>query len=244
MSASATTTTISPGVLGSVKLPKVNAATPEEQTAKALAAKRPEPADRLLRQSLGHDDVAGIDKGREQHDERARVQASEVGAREQQHAAGDDSSADEHFALGGAAQQGQRWQTARFATVRLCKKPAVEAEVRLEPRHMQVSSVAIMAPMMAARTIRSRLMRKARLWKSSRQATKAMMQRSATILVAFMLSMPIFMRGYESPMRRERKMRARLLFAIHGTPFVTERFRKRILPPDVDVIKRMYLQYD
>lgn len=64
---------------------------------------------------------------------------------------------------------------------------------------MQVSSVAMMAPMIAARTIRSRLMRNARLWKSSRQAAKAMMQRSATILVAFMLSMPIFMRGYEKP---------------------------------------------
>lgn len=27
-----------------------------------------------------------------------------------------------------------------ITTVRLCKKPAVEAEVRLEPKHMQVSS--------------------------------------------------------------------------------------------------------
>ena len=50
--------------------------------------------------------MAGIDKGREQHDERARVQAGKVGAREQQHAAGDDGGADEHLALGGATQQG------------------------------------------------------------------------------------------------------------------------------------------
>ena len=50
--------------------------------------------------------MAGIDKGGEQHDERAWVQAGEVGAREQQHTAGDDGGADEHFAFGGAAQQG------------------------------------------------------------------------------------------------------------------------------------------
>ena len=55
---------------------------------------------------LGDNDVSGVDKGGEQHDERARVQAGEVGAREQQHTAGDDGGADEHFALGGAAQQG------------------------------------------------------------------------------------------------------------------------------------------
>ena len=50
--------------------------------------------------------MAGIDKGREQHDDRTGIQAGKVGAREQQHAAGDDGGADEHFALGGAAQQG------------------------------------------------------------------------------------------------------------------------------------------
>lgn len=49
--------------------------------------------------------MAGIDKGREQHDHRAGVQAGKVGAREQKHAAGDDGSADEHLALGGATQQ-------------------------------------------------------------------------------------------------------------------------------------------
>ena len=34
------------------------------------------------------------------------IQTGKVGAREQQHAAGDDGCADEHFALGGATQQG------------------------------------------------------------------------------------------------------------------------------------------
>ena len=51
--------------------------------------------------------MAGIDKGREQHDDCAGIQAGKVGAREQQHAAGDDSRADEHLALGGATQQGR-----------------------------------------------------------------------------------------------------------------------------------------
>ena len=35
------------------------------------------------------------------------IQAGKVGAREQQHAAGDDGGADEHLALGGATQQGR-----------------------------------------------------------------------------------------------------------------------------------------
>ena len=42
-------------------------------------------------------------------------------------------------------------------------------------------------------------MRKVHLWKSSTQTMKAMVQRSATMLVAFMLSMPIFIKGYEKP---------------------------------------------
>ena len=132
-----------------------------------------------------------------------------------------------------------------ITTVRLCKKPAVEAEVRLEPRHMQVSSVAIMAPMMAARTIRSRLMRNACLWKSSRQTTKAMMQRSATMLVAFMLSMPIFMRGYEKPHATGTENESAIAFLRSmGLLLLQNGFAKRILLPDVDVVKRMYLQYD
>ena len=114
--------------------------------------------------------------------------------------------------------------------------------MRLEPG-MQVSSVAIMAPMMAARTIRSRLMRNACLWKSNRQTTKAMMQRSATMLVAFMLSMPIFMRGYESPCDGNGNESA-IAFCDPWDSFVTERFRKRILLPDLNVVKRMYLHYD
>ena len=66
----------------------------------------------------------------------------------------------------------------------------------------------------------ARLIRKARLWKSSRQATKAMMQRSATMLVAFMLSMPIFMRGTKSPMQRGTENESAIaFFAIHGAPF-------------------------
>ena len=97
---------------------------------------------------------------------------------------------------------------------------------------MQVISVAMMAPMMAARTIRSRLMRTACLWKSTRQAAKAMMQRSATMLVAFMLSMPIFMRGYEKPHATGTENESAIaFFAIHGTPFVTERFRKKDSAP-------------
>lgn len=119
-----------------------------------------------------------------------------------------------------------------ITTVRLCKKPAVEAEVRLEPRHMQVSSVAIMAPMMAARTIRSRLIRNARLWKSSRQAAKAMMQRSATMLVAFMLSMPIFIRGYEKPHATGTENESAIAFLRSmGLLVVTERFRKKDSAP-------------
>jgi len=124
-------------------------------------------------------------------------------------------------------------------------RPAVEAEVRLEPRHMQVSSVAMMAPMMAARIIRSRLMRNARLWKSSRQATKAMMQRSATMLVAFMLSMPIFMRGYEKPHATGTENESAIAFLRSmGLLLLQNGFVQRILLPHVDVVKRMYLQYD
>ena len=99
----------------------------------------------------------------------------------------------------GARRSSKALANGTITTVRLCKKPAVEAEVRLEPRHMQVSSTAMMAPMTAARTMRSRLMRKVHLWKSSTQTMKAMVQRSATMLVAFMPSMPIFIKGYEKP---------------------------------------------
>ena len=110
---------------------------------------------------------------------------------------------------------------------------------------MQVSSVAMMAPMMAARTMRSRLMRSACLWKSGRQATKAMMQRSATMLVAFMLSMPIFMRGYEKPHATGTENESAIAFLRSmGLLLLQNGFAKRILPPDLDVVKRMYLQYD
>ena len=110
---------------------------------------------------------------------------------------------------------------------------------------MQVSSVAIMAPMMAARTIRSRLMRNARLWKSKRQAAKAMIQRSATMLVAFMLSMPIFMRGYEKPHATGTENESAIAFLRSmGLLLLQDGFAKRILLPDLDVVKRMYLQYD
>ena len=61
----------------------------------------------IFDKALRHNDMAGIDKGREQHDDRAGIQAGKVGAREQQHAAGDDGGADEHLALGGATQQGR-----------------------------------------------------------------------------------------------------------------------------------------
>ena len=117
--------------------------------------------------------------------------------------------------------------------------------MRLEPRHMQVSSVAMMAPMMAARIIRLRLMRKARLWKSNRQATKAMMQRSATMLVAFMLSMPIFMRGYEKPHATGTENESAIAFLRSmGLLLLQTGFTKRILLPDFDAVKRMYLQYN
>ena len=77
-----------------------------EQAAKAQLPNAQSQRVDIFDKALRHNDVAGIDKGREQHDERARVQAGEVGAREQQHATGDDGGADENFALGGAAQQG------------------------------------------------------------------------------------------------------------------------------------------
>ena len=56
--------------------------------------------------ALGYDNVAGIDKGRKQHNDRAGIQAGKVGTREQQHTAGDDGGADKHLALGGTTQQG------------------------------------------------------------------------------------------------------------------------------------------
>ena len=59
----------------------------------------------LFDEALADDDVGGVDERRKQHDERAGVEAGEVGAREQQHAPGYDGGADEHLALGGAAQQ-------------------------------------------------------------------------------------------------------------------------------------------
>ena len=77
-----------------------------EQAAKAQLPNAQGQRVDIFDKALGYDNVAGIDKSGEQHDERARIQAGEVGAREQQHAAGDDGGADEHFALGGAAQQG------------------------------------------------------------------------------------------------------------------------------------------
>ena len=77
-----------------------------EQAAKAQLPNAQSQRVDIFDKALRHNDVSGVDKGGEQHDERARVQASEVGAREQQHTAGDDGGADEHFALGGAAQQG------------------------------------------------------------------------------------------------------------------------------------------
>ena len=39
---------------------------------------------------------------------------------------------------------GPRWQTVRITTVKALQKAGGGSEVRLEPRHMQVSSVAMM----------------------------------------------------------------------------------------------------
>lgn len=194
--------------------------------------------------ALGDDNVAGIDKGRE------RMMIA-PGFRLVKSAPESSNMPQVTMAVpmstlrSGARRSRAALANGTITTVRLCKKPAVEAEVRLEPRHMQVISVAMMAPMMAARTIRSRLMRTACLWKSSRQATKAMMQRSATMLVAFMLSMPVFMRGYEKPHATGTENESAIAFLRSmGLLLLQNGFAKRILLPDVDVVKRMYLQYD
>ena len=77
-----------------------------EQTGKAQLPNAQTQGVDFLDKALGDDDMAGIYKGREQHNERAGVEAGKVGARKQQHAAGDDGGADEHLALWGATQQG------------------------------------------------------------------------------------------------------------------------------------------
>ena len=45
----------------------------------------------------------------------------------------------------GARRSSKALANGTITTVRLCKKPAVEAEVRLDPRHMHVSSTAMMS---------------------------------------------------------------------------------------------------
>ena len=54
-----------------------------EQAAKAQLPNAQSQRVDIFDKALGDNDVSGIDKGGEQHDERARVQAGEVGAREQ-----------------------------------------------------------------------------------------------------------------------------------------------------------------
>ena len=159
----------------------------------------------------------------------------EVGAREQQHAAGDDGSADEHFAFGGAAQQGgvgKRHDHDRQALQKAGGGGRSEAGAQAHAGELGCHNGADDGGT-------------DRLWKSSGQATKAMMQRSATILVAFMLSMPIFMRGYENPHATGTENESAIAFLRSmGLLLLQNGFVNRILLSDVDVVKRMYLQYD
>ena len=76
-----------------------------EQAAKAQLPNAQSQRVDIFDKALRHNDMAGIDKSGEQHDDRAGIQAGKVGAREQQHTAGDDGGSDEHLALGGATQQ-------------------------------------------------------------------------------------------------------------------------------------------